>query len=182
MRIISILILRLLGWQIIKPQIYPDKCVIILAPHTSNWDFFYGKLYAYILGIDAKYLAKRELFIPLISDLIKWNGGIPVDRKSSNNLVDNIVDMYRKSNHFILALSPEGTRSKVKKWKTGFYYIAQRAKVPILLFKIDYRLKEIGVFNVLNVTNDYFNDMNFIENQYKNVTARHPKFYNSQII
>ena len=98
----------------------PKKCLVIAAPHTSNWDFLIGRCYAYIIGIVPKYLMKSELFLPIIGNLFKWNGGIPVYRDSNNNIVDQISEIYNFSEDFILGISPEGTRKELKNGKQDF--------------------------------------------------------------
>ena len=101
-----------MGWQAIGTFDYPKKCVIIAAPHTSNWDFLIGRCYGYISGINPKYLIKSSFFVPVLGALFKWNGGIPVYRNSRNNLVDQIVERFHSSETFRLGIAPEGTRIK----------------------------------------------------------------------
>jgi len=181
MRILSKIIFWLMGWEAIGTFDYPKKCVIIAAPHTSNWDFLIGRCYGYISGIKPKYLIKSSLFIPVIGALFRWNGGIPVYRNLRNNLVDQIVNRFKSSDTFMLGIAPEGTRSRVVKWKTGFYHIACKANVPILLLAIDFKNKKIGVINSLNPTGDIDNDMLFIQEQFKNIQGKIPEKYNSII-
>ncbi len=167
-----------MGWKIIGRSKFPDKCIIISAPHTSNWDFFIGRCYGYIVGLSVNYLAKKELFKPIIGSILKINGAIPVDRSSVNNLVDNIVLEFKNNHQFILGLSPEGTRSRVNKWKTGFYYIALKSEIPILFLKIDYKSKEIGVFNDFYPTGNFEQDMMFIQKEFNSFVGKHPANYN----
>ena len=154
-----------MGWRVIGSLEYPKRCIIIGAPHTSNWDFLIGRCYSYIIGISPKYLIKKEWFVPLLAAFFRINGGIPVSRQEKNNLVEKISDLYQREN-FMLALSPEGTRSRVNKWKTGFYYIAMTAKVPIVLVKIDYRLKEVGVISEMVASGNIEEDMIQIEKKF----------------
>ena len=180
-KIIAKLLLFVSGWKVVGIKKYPKKCIVIAAPHTSNWDFFFGKLYAYVLGIRPKYLVKDELaFFPL-NYIIRFNGGIPVDRSSSNNLVLEISNLISKSNQFILGLSPEGTRSKVLKWRTGFYYIAKTSNIPIVLTFIDFKKKEIGCYKILYDLSDFDFNMQLIEDYYKRFTAKYPDKYNLTI-
>ena len=102
--ILSKFIFRLIGWKIIGKNSLPDKCLLIGAPHTSNWDFLIRRCYGYILGIDAKYLIKSQLFFPVFGFLLRINGGIPVYRHSRNNFVDQIVDLYNKNDKFIFSV------------------------------------------------------------------------------
>jgi 1-acyl-sn-glycerol-3-phosphate acyltransferase len=180
-RLLSKLIFKLNGWRIIGPHVYPEKCLVIAAPHTSNWDFFIGRCYAYIIGIQPKYLVKSELFLPVLATLLKWNGGIPVFRKAKNNVVEQVVDMFENTNQLHLGIAPEGTRKKVVKWKTGFYYIALTTKVPLLLFAMDYQKKEVGVMTELIITGDFEKDMLFIQQQYANIIGKIPENYNEKI-
>ena len=180
-RILAIMIFRLIGWKVIGLSVFPKRCLVICAPHTSNWDFFFAKCYGYILGISPGYLAKSELFLPILGKILKWNGAIPIYRSSSNNMVTQIVEMYNQRNNLIIGLSPEGTRSRVDRWKTGFYHIAHQADIPILFLKIDYKYKEIGVFNQLIPTGNYKKDILFIEKEFASVHAKKPHCYNPVI-
>ena len=178
---ISKIIFQIIGWKVVGKLNYPDKCLVIAAPHTSNWDFFIGRCYAYIIGIVPKYLIKSELFLPILRSLIKWNGGIPVYRHSKNNVVDQITEIYNSTDKFILGSSPEGTRRRVERWRTGFYHIAVKSEVPILLLKMDYEKKEIGIINEFHPSGDIDKDLLFIQNQYKNIKGKIPKNYNPKI-
>ena len=175
---ISKIIFSFLGWRIIGDNIFPNKCVLIAVPHTSNWYFFYARLYSYIVKIKPKYLAKKELFVPFISYLIKLNGGIPVDRSKNNKLVDFLSKKIIDSKTIILSLSPEGTRKKVDKWKTGFYYIAQKSNVPIVIVGINYKKKEIGIIDKLSPTSNIKNDMKRIQEQLTNISGKNEKNFN----
>jgi 1-acyl-sn-glycerol-3-phosphate acyltransferase len=178
MRILSKIIFWVMGWEAIGTFDYPKKCIVVAAPHTSNWDFLIGRCYGYISGVNSKYLIKSSFFIPVLGILFKWNGGIPVYRDSKNNLVDQIAERFNNSENFRLGISPEGTRSRVGKWKTGFYHIAHKAKVPILLLAMDFKNKKIGIINSLIPTGDIDKDMIFIQNQFKDINGRIPEHYN----
>jgi 1-acyl-sn-glycerol-3-phosphate acyltransferase len=180
-RLLSKLIFKINGWKIIGVSTYPKKCVVVTAPHTSNWDFFIGRCYAYIIGIQPKYLTKSELFLPVLGALIKWNGGIPVYRKAKHNVVDQVVEMINCSDAIIIGIAPEGTRTKVENWKSGFYHMAVKANVPILLLKMDYKNKEVGVICVFMPCGDFEKDMLFIQEQYKGVKGKIPENYNPKI-
>ena len=172
----------MLGWSVVGHTEYPRKSLVIAAPHTSNWDFLFGRCFAYIVGFSPKYLIKSELFLPILGKLIKINGGIPVYRDSNNNVVEQISNKFNSSKELIIGISPEGTRKRVDKWKTGFYYISVKAKVPILLLKIDYKLKEIGVISEFYPSGNLKNDMKYIDQKYKSVNAKFPKLYNPIIL
>ena len=168
----------MLGWKIIGTFDFPKKCIIIAAPHTSNWDFLIGRCYGYIANISPKYFIKSSFFIPVLGSLFRWNGGIPVYRNSNNNLVDQIVEIFNNSDSLILGIAPEGTRSRVLKWKTGFYHIAHKANVPILLLTMDFKEKKIGVISSMYTSGDLNKDMFLIQNQYKELTGKIPQNYN----
>ena len=166
---------RLKGFSI-KETIPADikKCVVIAAPHTSNWDFVYAIAMISILKTKFNYFIKSELFKwPLKNYLIK-TGGIAVDRKSNNNFVDQCVSHFEKNERFVLVVPPEGTRSKVKKWKSGFYHIALGAKVPLFLGYIDYEKRTIGFGKMMMLSGDKEKDIAEIRKFYSNVHAKYP--------
>ena len=181
MRIVSKIIFWLIGWKAIGTFDYPKKCVIIAAPHTSNWDFVIGRLYGYIIRISPKYLIKDSFFVPIIGAWFRWTGGIPVRRDLQNDLVDQIVREFDNSDNFIIVIAPEGTRSRVDKWKTGFYHIAYKAKVPIVLVAMDFKYRKVGIINSLKPSGDIEKDMVLIQNQFKNMQGRSPDNYNPVI-
>ena len=180
-RLISLLIFKLNGWKIEDRIECPKKCIIIGAPHTSNWDFLIGSCYNYIQKIYPKYLIKSELFYPILGAILKLHGGIPVDRKENNNIVNQIADKFKKSDEFKLGIAPEGTRSKVTKWKTGFYYIALKANVPIVFCKLDFKTKTIGIFDQINPSGNFELDMQYIESAFKNFQGKIVENYNPKI-
>ena len=180
-KILSKIIFWLLGWKVIDTFEYTKKCIVISAPHTSNWDFFIGRYYAYIIGIYPKYLIKGELFLPVLRTLLRWNGGIPVYRKTKKNVVDQISTMFNENSELNLGIAPEGTRSWVRKWKTGFYYIALKANIPILLLKMDYERKEVGIICKFIASGNFEKDMLFIQDIYKDVKGKIPEYYNTTI-
>lgn len=180
-KILSKFIFWLLGWEVIGLKKYPKKCVIIAAPHTSNWDFLIGRCYGYIISIKPKYLIKGEFFVPILGSLFRWNGGIPVYRDSNNNIVNQITKRFKESDELILGIAPEGTRSRVEKWKMGFYHIANNANVPILLLAMDFGNKKIGIINEITPTGDIEKDIQFIQNQFKNIKGKIPTNYNTII-
>ena len=177
-KILSKIIFWLMGWETIGSFDYPKKCIIIAAPHTSNWDFLIGRCYGYITGIFPKYLIKSSLFLPVLGTLLKWNGGIPVYRDSNTNIVEQLLERFDNTDNFILGIAPEGTRSRVERWKTGFYHIAFKASVPILLLAMDFKNKKIGVINSIIPTGDIDKDMFFIQNEFKDIEGKIPENYN----
>jgi 1-acyl-sn-glycerol-3-phosphate acyltransferase len=147
---------------------------VIAAPHTSNWDLPVLLSLAFALGVKASWLGKHTLFRRPFGFLFRWMGGIPVYRSASKNMVAQSVEMFRNSEKLILTIPPEGTRSKVSYWKSGFYYIALGAEVPIAMAFIDYKRKTSGVGPTLYPTGDIEADMEVIRNFYANVTAKYP--------
>ena len=175
-------ILRLQGWRVVGDvPAEISKYVIIAAPHTSNWDFVIGRAFGYTLGMEAKYLAKSQLFKPPYGWFFRWTGGISVDRAKHNSLVDFTIDLFNRSEQLIVGLTPEGTRTKVDKWKLGFYHIAVGAKLPIVLSFMDYKRKEAGVGKIVYPSGDLEKDLQIIEDFYKTINPKNPDLYNPKI-
>lgn len=164
------IILRLTGWKTIGTL--PEraiKMVIIVAPHTSNWDFILGVIIRGAMGFRANFLAKKSLFRNPFGFIFRWLGGIPVDRSSKRNLVDQVVAEVEKRTSFILAIAPEGTRSKVEKWRTGFYYIALNSNIPIIMCQLDYQYREARFLEPFFPTGNIDADMKFIQDQFRHI-------------
>jgi 1-acyl-sn-glycerol-3-phosphate acyltransferase len=170
----SLFLLRILGWKKKGPLPKEGKYVIVVAPHTSNWDLFYGIILAFALKIDAHFIAKKELFRWPFSPLMKWLGGVPVDRASSGRIVDQMIAAFKERKKFILALTPEGTRHKTSYWKSGFYHIAVGAHVPIQLAFLDYASKTGGAGPLIYPQGDLDHDLETIRNYYLTVKGKHP--------
>jgi 1-acyl-sn-glycerol-3-phosphate acyltransferase len=167
---------RLAGWKIkggIPPEI--KKCVLVAAPHTSNWDFVWGMGGLAEFNYDVKYLAKKELFRFPIKGMLLKLGGMPVDRSKHNRLTDAIVDLFNQHEKLIVLFPPEGTRSAVSKWKTGFYHVAVQAKIPIILGYVDYKNKIAGIEKVIYPSGDIKADFELIRDFYKNFHPKIPK-------
>jgi len=175
MQKLYIIFLKLFGWNHELSIEIPDKCVLCVAPHTSNWDFFIGMLFYRAIGGEPHVFMKKEWFFFPLNYLLKSLGILPVDRKKRTSLSDQMVEQFHLRNHFQLAIAPEGTRRKNAQWKTGFYYIALNAGVPIVLAYIDYSKKEVGVKKIFSPTGDVKNDIEEIKSYYKDVHAKHPK-------
>jgi len=155
----------------------PDvkKSVIIFAPHTSYWDGFYGKLFMLTTNIRYKFLSKKEYFkFPLIY-FFKAFGSIPVEK--NKEYINQIAELFRTSNELHIVLSPEGQLARTDHWRKGFYYMATRANVPIIVGYIDYKKKEVGVKGVITETSDLKNTMTTIGNMYKDVNAKYPELF-----
>ncbi len=158
------------------------KFVLIIAPHTSNSDFLMGRLIFYVLNRKPYFLIKKQWFRFPIGWFIKKLGGVPVDRQSSNSSVRDIIRHFQSNDEFILNITPEGTRSRVNRWKKGFYSIATNANMHILPGYIDYGKKEIGVGTLFMPTGNYEEDMKPLKQFYSNRTARHPEKFNIDCI
>lgn len=166
---------RILGWQtnVTVPD-YP-KCVICAAPHTTNYDLFLGKLFYGALGRKASFMMKKEWFFFPLGILFKAVGGIPVDRSKKTSLVDQMVARFASSPKFHLAITPEGTRKANPNWKKGFYYIALKANVPIVLIGIDYEKKTITATQSIIPSGDIDKDMREIKMYFKDFKGKHPE-------
>lgn len=177
----SRLLLRLAGWNI-REDTLPDirKAVLLVAPHTSNVDFFIGRLAFNILGVKAAFLIKKEVFIFPFGPLLRKMGGIPVDRKRNTRLVEQLSNYFRENSELMLIFTPEGTRSYASRWKKGFYYVALKAEVPIVLSYIDYKKKEGGMGPVIYPTGDIDSDLEKIIGFYRDIGPRHPKKFCNQ--
>jgi len=149
--------------------------VLIGAPHTSNWDFILMLLAMLILRLEVHWMGKDSLFAFPFGGFMKWLGGIPIDRSSNHNTVDQIIMQFEQHDELIVLVPPEGTRSKVEKWKTGFYHIANGADVPILLGFIDAGKKEMGFGPMYQPTGDIEKDLPEIQAFYKTKQAIHPE-------
>lgn len=173
LRGISVFLFKIIGWE--KVGQLPDisKYVIILAPHTSNWDLFYGISTAFALKLDICFMAKKELFRWPFGPLFKFLGGVPIDRDKSINVVDQIIQRYNENEKYVIAITPEGTRSKTKYWKTGFYHIASGANVPILLGFLDYSTKKGGAGPLITPTGNIEHDIQIIRDFYSKIAGRY---------
>jgi len=148
-------------------------------PHTSNWDYLWGMLAITSIGIKVNVIIKKEMFFWPVGPLLKKLGGIPLDRSSGNlSKVDSLAALYREKETLNLAITPEGTRGLSTKWKRGYYYIAEKAGVPILLAAIDYKEKASIFGPVLFPTGNYKEDLKKIEAFYKGKVAKNPKNFN----
>jgi len=170
-------ILKTFGWKVEITAPRRRKCVICVAPHTSNWDFILGILAYKSLGREANFLMKKFWFFFPLKYLLRGLGGIPVVvRKGGGNLTESIIDKFKTSDYINLAVTPEGTRSRVEKWRTGFLYIAYGSKVPVQLGVIDYKNKEIIIRDEFYPTGDIEADMKFVKDYYRDFSeaAKYP--------
>ena len=166
LRVISIVILRIIGWETKGKEISHQRFVLIAAPHTSNWDFPLMLLVILKLKLRIFWMGKDTLFPFPFAGLMRWLGGIPINRAASHNVVRETVRQYKDNKELVVLIPPEGTRSKVTKWKTGFYHIANLAKVPILLGYVDFKNREAGFVDFFYPTGDLESDMEEIRKFY----------------
>ena len=176
LRAIARFVLRLKGWKCVgELPLDTRKCVMIAAPHTSNWDLPYTLMIAFALNVNIYWMGKDTIFRAPFGGLMRWMGGIPVDRAQAGNVVEVSIDAIRNASSLVLVVAPEGSRSKVHYWKTGFYRIAHGAGVPIMLGFLDYAKKEGGIAGLFETTGDIDKDMAEIQAFYATVTGRKPK-------
>ena len=165
-------VLRLLGWKLSGTPPDLAKLVIIVAPHSSNWDFVIGIATVFALRLDIHFVGKRELFRGPLGPLMRWLGGLPVDRKQPEGFVDQIVALFAGRSQLLLAMAPEGTRKPVDRWKTGFYRIALAAGVPIVAAFIDHGSKRVGFGPVMVPTGDSSGDVAELQAFYGGMARR----------
>jgi len=151
--------MRLSGWRFEGDVPDVPRMVLIVAPHTSNWDFIVGILAVFALGIRVRFLAKHTLFWPPLGWLMRWFGGMPVNREAPQRLVPQVVEAIEKAPSVFLAITPAGTRSSTRPWKSGFYHIAVAARVPILPAALDGGARAIRLFPAFETSGDYEADL-----------------------
>lgn len=171
-KIYQFLLCTVMGWRI-KGSMSADvkKCVIIVVPHTSWVDFAIGVMARGAIGLEMNFVAKKELFKFPFGAYFRWMGGTPLNRQKNENKVDAIAAIFNEKEVFRLAIAPEGTRKKVEQWKTGFYYIALKADVPVIAVAFDYGKKEVKLAEPYYLTGDKNLDFSNLEKHYKGVTG-----------
>jgi len=167
LRWIAIVVLKIIGWKAVGKEIENPRFVLIGAPHTSNWDFPLMLLIVLKLRLQVFWMGKHTLFPFPVGWLMKWLGGIPINRAKSHNVVNETVRQYREHEHLVVLVPPEGTRSKVTTWKSGFYHIANNAGVPILMGFVDAAKKEAGLADFFYPTGDVEADIQEIRKFYQ---------------
>jgi 1-acyl-sn-glycerol-3-phosphate acyltransferase len=164
--------LALIGWRIEGELPNRSKLVVIAAPHTSNWDFVVGIAAKFALGVDVSWLGKHTLFRWPWSVLFRWWGGIPVDRSVSQRVVPQIVDLFRARPAFVLAIAPEGTRKQVAEWRTGFWYIAHGAGVPVVPVAFDWAERAVRIGAPMETTGDLDADLRAMHGVYSGYAGK----------
>jgi 1-acyl-sn-glycerol-3-phosphate acyltransferase len=172
-------VLALMRWRV--EGVVPDvpKCVIIAAPHTSNWDFVVGIAAKLALGLRVRWLAKHTIFKRPFAGILRWLGGIPVDRAAAGGVVGTAIERFREDEQLFLGLTPEGTRQRVERWKSGFHRIAVGAGVPILPVRIDWNERAIVLAELFRPTGDYESDVERLQAGFTPQMALHPEGYMS---
>jgi 1-acyl-sn-glycerol-3-phosphate acyltransferase len=176
-RALALIAMRLTGWRIAGEFPNLRQFVVIVAPHTSNWDFFVGVMAMFAIGFRGTFLGKNTLFRWPTGGVMRWLGGVPVDRDNPNNLVQQTIEYFRSRPQLLLALSPEGTRKKLPAWRTGFWYVAEGAGVPIVPVAFDYPAKLITIFPPVATTGDIDADIARLRSHYNARMAKHPAQY-----
>jgi 1-acyl-sn-glycerol-3-phosphate acyltransferase len=182
LRVASMGFLKIAGWRI-EGELPPGahKCVLIAAPHTSNWDLPYTLMTAFVLRLHPYWMGKASIFKPPFGPVMRWLGGIAVDREQSNNLVAASVAALKAADGPVqLIVPPEGTRRATTRWKTGFYFIAVGAQVPVLLAYMDYAEKRAGLGPVFTPTGDLERDMAAIKAFYALFKGKNPRQFDAQ--
>lgn len=174
---LAALALLLTGWRFEGRLPNLRKFVIIVAPHTSNWDFPTGVMAMYALGLRGTFLGKDSLFKPPLGWLMRWLGGMPVDRSSTNNVVDQSVAYIANSDRMIFVLSPEGTRKRIENWRSGFYWVAVGARVPIVPVAFDFSRKRFMIFPPQTMTGEVHADMAHLRSFFQSSMAYRPANY-----
>ena len=167
--------MKVTGWRIEGAMPDEPKFVIIVAPHTSNWDFPVGLWVLFALGFKGNFLAKHSVFVGPAAPFLKWLGGIPVERAVHKMRVRGISDAFAKSEKMILIITPEGTRKFVPEWKSGFYYIADGAKVPVVPVAFDYGAKVVRIGPPFKTTGNREADIAELKNFFRGVKAKIPE-------
>jgi 1-acyl-sn-glycerol-3-phosphate acyltransferase len=169
------MVLKLFGWRVVGSLADQPKCVVIVAPHTSNWDFPVMLLLAVALRLKATWMGKHTLFRPPFGWIMRRLGGLPIDRGARHNMVEQAVESFRAHDRLVLAILPEGTRKRTPYWRSGFYHIALGAQVPIALAFADYRRKVGGIGRVIVPSGDVDADMALIRDFYSGIAGKRPE-------
>ena len=173
----SWILFKCLGWKLNVTVDFPKKYIIALAPHTSNWDFVVGQLYMRSQGMKINFLMKKEWFKGPLKPLFLHMGGIPVCRSKHTSMTDHLAQEAQQRKSFRLCITPEGTRSLNPDWKDGFYYIALKAQIPVLLFGIDYERKLIQCTKSFVPTGDVDKEMKDVKLYFKDFKGKHPELF-----
>ncbi len=167
-------LLRTLGWRVAVTWPSVPRCIIIVYPHTSNWDFVIGYVARLASGLPVQWIGKDTLFRWPFAGLLRRMGGIPVNRRQRTGFIAHLVEESRRRPWMWIAMAPEGTRARTDHWKSGFYHLAMAADLPIGLAFIDYRARVVGLTTYLTLTGDEEDDLARIRAAYADKTGHHP--------
>lgn len=168
-RLLANCCLKMLGWKVKSGPLPAPPFIVIGAPHTSNWDFLFLMCAIFHLRMDVKWMGKHTLFPPGLGGVMRWLGGIPVNRTRAHNMVGKMAALIANHPDTILCIPPEGTRSPVQEWKTGFYHIASQAGVPVVMAAIDAQRRELRVLGEFRPSGDIGKDLPLIKENYLNI-------------
>ena len=166
-----------MGWTTNITVDHPEKYILCLAPHTSNWDFIIGLLFSRAENMKINFLMKKEWFFWPLGVWFRHLGGIPVNRGKHTSMTDAMAETARREPNFRLCITPEGTRSLNTEWKKGFYFIAYKAEIPILLYAVDFNKRLIECTKVLVPSGDVEADMKIIKSYYKDYKGKNPALF-----
>lgn len=171
-------LMKLAGWRVVLDNLPNEpKILLVGAPHTSNWDFMLTLGTVFMLGVKISWMGKHTMFRAPFGGLMRWLGGVPIDRRTRGNVVEQTIDAFNTREQFVIAIMPEGTRSRTATgWKTGFYHIATGANVPMVPVLFDYGPKVLTIGPAFELTGDLETDLPRIQAHYADAIARHPDF------
>lgn len=179
-RALMTFLMRLFGWRVVGEVPNLPRFVFVGAPHTSNLDFFMTAFTMVALGVEVHFVMKHTPFVGPVGRFLRWFGGIPLDRSRTRDFVSQMVDEFDRRDQFLLAIMPEGTRGKdvdnsSKGWRSGFYYIAEGANVPLVMVKFDFGNRRMRVGPTLWPSGDYETDLPRIQSEFAAISGRHPE-------
>lgn len=182
-KLIAKIFFKLTGWSIAgKPPQGIKKYIIVAAPHTSSWDFIYGSFAWTLFGLKVKYLIKKEWFKFPMGIFFRVLGGVPVDRSRHTNFVDAMADFVNCKKEIIVLITPEGTRKKVQKWKTGFYYLALKSNIPVVPGKLNYKTRQAILGNPFMPSGDIQKDFELLREFYRDAVGKNPENFSVEAI
>lgn len=181
LRCVAFLYVKIIGWKCIGEKPDVPKCIIVGAPHTSNWDLPIMLAIALLLKLDVYWMGKDAIFRPPFRGLFKWLGGIPIDRSQSNSTVPQTIELFNHTENLSILIPPEGTRKKTQRWKTGFYHIAVGANIPIVMGFVDYEKKRSGLGITYYPTGEIDTDLPEIQQYYEQFTPKYPDKFSAEI-
>lgn len=178
-RIGKYLLFKVMGFTVNETVKRPNKYVIALAPHTSNWDFVIGQLYSMAEGVQCDFMMKKEWFFWPLGPIFRKLGGVPVQRSKQTSLTDQLAQAATERNEFRLCITPEGTRKLQPEWKKGFYYIALKAGIPILLYGLDYKRKLIQCTKMIMPSGNIDTEMREIKEYFEQFQGKKPELFST---